>query len=302
MPDDKEPIPVNESNKGPAGNPAPPAPSNDPPAPSGPSEEDKLKLAAAEKLVADNKAAKAKLDMTPSPEEAKVAAEKLQQEADAKAEADKAEADKKSPLDIEKWGSTGHEGGDAVLGLLQNAGLEPAEAKEILFDAMQAGDLKKVDQAKLIEKVGADAAKLVMIGAEQFLADKTTRNATIVKDIQDVVGGEDNWAKIAAWAKTDSGISDDQLGEYINMIDSGGAQARFAASELVAAYNESDKNTTLTAPGNTPLEGDNANTPGGRSLTRNAYAAEVAKLHQHGRVPSQSELDELSAARRRGRG
>jgi len=281
------------------GNPPPPPPSNDPPADPGPSAEEKAALAAAEKLVAENKA---KLDTSPTAEEQKVAAEKLAQEEAAQAEAD-AKDKETSPLDVEKWGTTGHEGGDAVLGLLQNAGLEPAEAKELLFDAMQAGDLKKVDMAKLIEKVGADKAKLVMIGAESFLKDKTTRNAGIVADIQKVAGGEENWKKVAEWAKTDSGISDDQLAEYIGMIDNGGAQARFAASELVAAYNGNDKNTTLEAPGVPPvIEGDSSNTPGGRSLTRNEYAAEVSALHAQGRVPTQSELDELSAARRRGRG
>ena len=306
MPDDKKKDLGNPGSVDLKGNQPPPAPSpNPPPAPPGPTAEDKAALAAAEALVAANKA---KNDMTPTAEEARVAAEKLAQEEAAKAEAEAKEAkeakDKEtSPLDVEKWGTTGHEGGDAVLGLLQNAGLEPEQAKSLLFDAMQAGDLTKVDQAKLIEAIGADKAKLVMIGAKDFLEAKTTRNAGIVKDIQAVAGGEDNWKKVAAWAKADSGISDDQLAEYIGMIDNGGAQARFAASELVASYNKSDKNTTLETPGVTPVvDGDNSNTPGGRSLTRNEYAAEVAAAHRNGRVPPKSELDELSAARRRGRG
>lgn len=301
------PDPITPGNDGAVsntGNEPPAPPSNDPPKDTGPTAEEKAALEAAEKLVAANKAN----DTTPTAEEQRVAAEKLEQEQAEKKKADEVaaeEAKKKetNPLDVEKWGSTGHGGGDAVLGLLQNAGLEPEEAKALLFDAMQAGDLKKVDQAKLIERIGKDKAKLVMIGAESFLLDKATRNASIVKDIQAVVGGEENWKKVAKWAKEDSKISDIDMAEYISMIDNGGAQARFAAAELVAAYNASDKNTTLDAPGVRPtIEGDNSNTPGGRSLTRNEYAAEVAKLHAHGQVPAQSALDELSAARRRGRG
>jgi len=300
MPDDKPPQ-GNDGRVADSGNTPPPAPSNDPPAPAGPSAEDKAALAAAEKMVADAEAAK---------EADKAAAEAAAKDLDKKDKTPDPDPDpdpdkdkKDSPLDVEKWGSTGHEGGDAVLGLMQNAGLEPEQAKALLFDAVMEGDLSKVDRAKLVEAIGEDKAKLVMIGADNFIKDKATKNVAIVKDIQEVAGGEENWAKVAAWAKDDPSLTDDTLSEYIEMIDNGGAQARFAATELVTLYNKSDKNTTLDAPGiPAPVDGDNANTPGGRSLSRNDYAAEVAKLHQHGRVPLQSELDELSAARRRGRG
>jgi hypothetical protein len=291
MPDDKIP----QGNDGAAdlkGNPPPPPPSNDPPPDAGgPTPEQVAALAAAEKLVADNKAAKEKAAPKPDPKP----------EPDPEKDPDPKDKDA-TPLDTDKWGSTGHEGGDAVLGLMQNAGLEPEQAKALLFDAVAAGDLKKVDRAKLVEAIGEDKAKLVMIGAQSFVDAKATKNAEIVKTMHEVSGGEENWKKVAAWAKDDSDFSDDDMAEYITMIDNGGKQARFAAAELVAAYNASDKNTTLDAPGvATPIVGDNSNTPGGRSLSRNDYAAEVAALHRNGAVPSETALAELSAARRRGR-
>ncbi len=284
------------------GNQGPPAPSNEPPKDAGPTDEAKAALAAAEKLVADNKALK-NGDMVPDAEEQRVAAEKLAAEEAAKALAD-ADADKENaPLDLETWGSTGHEGGDAVLGLLQNAGVTPDEAKALLFDAVTAGDLSKIDRTALEAKIGKDKTVLVLAGATSFLADKTSRNTQIVKDIKDVAGGEENWSKVAAWAKAGgNSVSDDQMSEYIEMIDNGGAQARFAANELVTAYNADDKNTTLQSQGVPPvIEGDTSNTPGGRSLTRNQYAAEVAKLHVRGRIPTDAEMTALSQARARGR-
>ena len=283
----------------PPGNQAPPPPSNVPPAPPTPSADAVAALAAAEALVAANKADKDKAppSMVPNAEEQRVAAEKLAAES-AKALADKENA----PLDIETWGSTGHEGGDAVLGLLQNAGVTPEEAKALLFDAVTAGDISKVDRVALEKKIGKDKTVLVLAGAKSFLDDKVARNAQIVADIKDVAGGEENWKKVAAWAKAGTIISDDQMADYIAMIDGGGAQARFAATELVAAYNADDKNTTLEAQGAAPvMEGDTSNTPGGRSLSRIEYAEEVAKLHQRGRLPTDAEMTSLSQARARGR-
>lgn len=283
------------------GNQPPPPPSNVPPEPApGPTDEAKAALAAAEKLVSDNKAAQELLkknDMSPDPEEMRVAAEKLAAEVAAQALADKENA----PLDIEVWGSTGHEGGDAVLGLLQNAGVTPDEAKALLFDAVTAGDLSQIDRPALEAKIGKDKAVLVMAGAKAFLAEKVSRNSQIVDALAKEAGGKDNWTKVAAWAKAGTTISDDQMGEYILLIDAGGAQARFAASELVSAYNADSKNTTLTTQTVPVIEGDTSNTPGGRSLTREEYATEVSKLHMRGRIPSDAEMTALSQARARGR-
>jgi len=286
------------------GNPTPPAPSNDPPANPGPSAEDKAKLEAAEKLVADNAAAK---EAAATAEAAKKATDDVLDAAKQKTDAEAAAAAElekdQTPLDLTTWGSTGHEGGDAVLGLLQNAGVTPEEAKTLLFDAVMAGDMSKVDNAALEKKIGKDKATLVMAGAKAFLNDRSAKNELIVKDIKDVAGGEENWSKVTSWAKAEgSGISEDQLGEYRDMIDNGGAQARFAASELVKAFNASGDNTTLTTPTTTPeTVGDGGSPPSGRAMNRNEYAAAVAKAHKHGRLPAQSELDELSAARKRGR-
>jgi len=260
------------------GNKPPPPASNAPPPPTA---EEK---AALEKVEAEAAEAKAKTD----------AAEKAKADKTAEDEKDK------TPLDTETWGSTGHEGADAALGLLQNAGVTPEEAKAMLFDAVSEGDLSKVDWKAVEAKIGADKTKLVKIGAEGFLRDTATRNTQIIKDISVVAGSEENWKTVAAWAKTN--LDGDQLAEWRGMIDVGGAQARFAAGEIVAAFNADTNNSTLDTSGGNPEEkGDN--TPGktGEAVDRKEYAEKMAKLYQRGRVPTAGEIETLNAARARGR-
>ena len=261
------------------GNQPPPPPSNTPPAKEATAEE-KAALAEAEAV-----AAKAKTD----------------KDAADKADADKvAQDDKdKTPLDTTVWGTTGHEGADAALGLLQNAGVTPDEAKAMLFDAVSEGDLSKADWKAMEEKIGADKTKLVKIGAETFLKDNAERNATIITDLTKVAGSKENWDKVAAWAK--GSMADEQLGEYREMIDAGGAHARFAASEMLAAYNGDDKNSSLTTSTTVAEDGDTIPGKAGEALSRQEYAARMGKLHQRGRRPTAAETEALNAARARGR-
>jgi len=258
----------------------PASPSNEPPKVEA-TDEEKAALAAAEKTAEEAKAKKV---------------------LDAKAASDKTAQDEKdkTPLDLAVWGTTGHEGADAALGLLQNAGVTPAEAKTLLFDAVSSGDLSKVDMKALEAKIGVDKAKLVMNGAKEFVKETSDRNTSIIKDISTVAGGDENWTKVAAWAKAN--MDGDALSEYREMIDSGGAQARFAAGEIVTAYNADDGNSTLTTTTDIPpVDGDTTTGASGVVMTRKEYAEATAKAHQHGRVPPASELEALNAARARGR-
>jgi len=269
----------NSDKQGVKGNPLPPEPSNEPPKVE-PTEEEKAALAAAEKEAAETKATKDAAD--------KAAADKQEQ------------SDKdKTPLDHEVWGTTGHEGADAALGLLQNAGVTPDEAKGLLFDAVSSGDLSKVDWKAVEAKVGADKTKLVRIGAESFLKDTADRNTAIIKEVATVAGSKENWDTAAAWAKAN--LDDGVLGEYKMMIDSGGAQARFAAGEIVSAYNADAGNTSLTKDTTEPEDGDTTPGQSGEAIDRNEYAQRMAKLHQRGRVPAAAEIEKLNAARARGR-
>lgn len=262
------------------GNPAPAAPSNEPP--KEPAKEQTPEEKAKE---AEAKAA-----------EAKAATDKAAEEAAAEAAAKAAKED--TPLDTKVWGTTGNETADSVLTMLQNADVSPEDAKALLFDAVQAGDLTKIDRAALEAKVGKTKATLIMAGVTTFVADKAKKNAAIIADIQSVSGGEENWAKMAAWGKAN--LTDAELVEYRGMIDSGGAQARFAASEIAAKYNADPANSTIdTAGGTSYIEGDAGKGVTARATTRAEYVAELNKAHRSG--ASEAALNEITAARHRGR-
>ncbi len=256
-------------NSGETGNVAPPPPGNDPPPPS------------------DEEAAKAK-------EAEAAAAKEKTAEAEAAALTDK----EATPLDNDVWGSTGHAVADSALAMLQNADVTPLEAKAILLDAVQSGDPTKIDKEALIEKVGEDKANLILAGVTTFVNDKNARNTQIVADIKEAAGGEDNWAKMAAWGK--SNLPDADLVTYRGMIDAGGAQARFAVAEIATKYNADEKNSSLdTTAGNAPITGDGGRVSSARSTSRKDYVAELTKAHRDG--ATDAVLNEITAARHRGR-
>ncbi len=219
-------------------------------------------------------------------------------DATAKAEADAQAARENDPLDTDVWGTTGDDVADSVLTTLQNAGVEPDEAKVLLWDAVKDGDLSKVDVAALKEKIGDAKATLVMAGVTSFIEKQSARNAAIIKDIESVSGGEENWTKMAAWGKAN--LPEADLTEYRTMIDKGGAQARFAAGEIARAYNADAKNTTLVVSTVTPaVEGDSGAGQSARSTSRAEYVAELDAAHRGS--PTEAALQEITAARHRGR-
>jgi hypothetical protein len=201
-----------------------------------------------------------------------------------------------TPLDTDLWGGTGDSVGDSVLALLQNGGMTPDDAKSLMFDAVQSGDVSKVDRAALEAKVGKDRANLILAGTENYVSRLATQAQTVLTEVHGAVGGKDNWSAITAWAKT--GVSEADLNQYRSMIDAGGAQARFAAQELVAKFNSDGSNTTLDA-GKQEMLPDAAAAPSGRATTRAEYSAELSKAHRAGGNPGV--LAEIQQARNRGR-
>lgn len=245
------------------GNPAPTAPSNEPPA------------------------------VEPTAEE--VAAREAS-DAAAAAAAEAASAAENVPLDVNVWGTTGSEVGDGVLTLLQNAGMTPDDAKSLLFDAVQAGDITKVDKAALTAKVGAAKAALVLAGAENFISKSKEANAGIIAEVHTTAGGEANWKAVSTWAKAN--VAEADLGEYRELIDAGGAKARFAVSELVGKFNADAKNTTLSTAA-AALVPDGKAASGGKGTTRAEYVSALASAHRTGATEQQIAI--IQANRERGR-
>lgn len=122
--------------------------------------------------------------------------------------------------------------------------------------------------------------------------------AASVAAVHETVGGQENWTKVREWAKT--ALPEADLAEYRALIDAGGKQAKFAAAEMLAAYNAVPAHSTLTVT--KTVEPKQTATPdAGEAYTATQYAEAINKAHLRGRVPSQQELAEIHAKRNRGR-
>lgn len=198
-------------------------------------------------------------------------------------------------LDTSVWGDTGDEVGNSVLQVMQNSGLSPEDAKALLYDPVQQGDPTKVDRDALVEKVGKANANLIIAGIENYVARSSKAAEETLSTVYDVAGSKEQWEKVAPWVKAN--IPEAERAEYAAMLDKGGAQARFAAQELVTKYNADPKNTAVGKK--TTVEGDGKAPTQGRAITRVQYAEELEKAHRTG--ASQATIKEIQLARERGR-
>jgi len=251
------------------------------------SDEDKVKADKAAKEADDKAEADAKL--TPEELEAKEKADK--EEADKKA-ADEANEDGDKELDTELWGDTSSETGNAVLQMLQNAGVTPDEAKAIMFDAVVEGDMSKLDKATLEEKLGKNQAFLAIQGIQTFITDRKATGAEAVKTVHEQAGGEENWVKVRDWANDTNNMPEAQLDEYAGMIDKGGAQAKFAISEMMAAYAGDTKNSDL-APA--LEEADTSATPAIEPIGKVDYADKYDAIYNDKSLSEQQRSRKLAA-------
>lgn len=205
-------------------------------------------------------------------------------------------AEDKKGADASVWGDTGSDLGNSVLGMLEDSGISTDDAKALLFDAVQAGDITKVDTAALTAKVGKHAANIILSGTKGFIAENAAKNEAVIAGVHEAAGGKDNWESAAAWAS--SNMEADALAEYRPMIDKGGASARFAVSEILAAYNADGNNSTI-APTTPRAEGTSVSPPASTATTRAQYVAALEKAHKRNASPK--EIAIIQANRNNGR-
>ena len=209
-----------------------------------------------------------------------------------------AKVEDEAPLNTEVWGSTGSENGDAVLSLLQNSGVTTDEAKALMFDAIQSGDVTKIDKAALEAKVGKAKAAIILTGADNFVKEQASKANAIVASLHETVGGKDNWKQVADWSKDN--IAEEELDVFRGMINAGGLQAKMAAKEMKGLYEAAADNSTLqkteVLPGAKPK--DTAQAP----LTAVQYSDALEKLHKEHRGNPPTHLRQaLLDARNRGK-
>jgi hypothetical protein len=146
------------------------------------------------------------------------------------------------PLDVNVWGDTGSDTGNAVLKKLQETGIKPETAKALLYDAVQLGDPTKIDKTALVAAVGEASAQIVLSGIDTFVKENNAKNASVLGVLHEQVGGEENWNVLRDWAKTN--LNAEEIQDYIDMIDAGGRKAVLAAKDLNERYEQAG-NTSL---------------------------------------------------------
>ena len=200
-------------------------------------------------------------------------------------------------LDTTVWGSTGDEVGDSVLLVLQNSGISVEDAKALIYNPLtEHGDPTKLNKNALIEKVGKANANLVLAGIENFVSKNNTKNEAVLKDVYEIAGGKDNWEQVAPWAREK--LSEADRKDYADMLDAGGAKAKFAAHEIIRLYNADTNNTSIGKT--TTLEGESPAGDQGEAITRIEYAERMDKLYRTGKA-SKAAIAEVQRARERGR-
>lgn len=201
------------------------------------------------------------------------------------------------------WESTGSLAGDAVLDMLKNADVSKDEARAMLYDAIAEGDPSKIDTAALKEKLGASQAYAAEQTLRAFITERATLAAEAVKETHEIVGGEEAWDKVRDWVNDPANMSPDQLGEYAKMIDAGGAQRRFAITEMKAAYEADSNNSDLANSREEPTEAASA-PPAVEPISKTEYADQYDKVYNDRSLsPKMRErkLAQLNAARAAGR-
>ncbi len=206
------------------------------------------------------------------------------------------EADKEPTVETE-YPTYEDPAANAVVGLLKDAGVTPADATTIFGKAVETGDLTQVDLKGLTEKVGKDKATLIMYGVKEYYNTKMAVVKETVDGVYKVFGGEENFIKAREWAK-DKASNDKafqaQVAELNKLFDTSTVAAKLAAKELKAMYEGDPKNSSLSVK---MQAGDAASsTSANATMSRADYLEQLKVAEAKGDV---NEIAKLHAIRKR---
>lgn len=235
----------------------------------------------------------------PPPKEAPAQAQQQapqneQQQAQVDPAAQQQEAPK--PLPIAKIGDPS---ADAAVNLMNASGMTNVDANRVFGKAFETGKLDDIDAEYLKTKVGVEKAALILAAVKEYNSRVGESRQTAIKAVYEVSGGQENWNKIRAWAKSEEAKSDEfrvELDEYRKMLDMGGRAAKAAAEALRKAYESNPANPGLN---NTLVHGDGGKPQGGAPITNRAeYLKLVKAAHQKGDLAEVARIDARRAAGR----
>lgn len=171
---------------------------------------------------------------------------------------------------------------NAALGLMKAAGMTSEQLTEHFGEAINTGDVSKVDRAALERVLGSDKTELVMAGVTKWSAEAGAAALEAARQVQAAVGGADNWAKMTAWAKAaaakDPAVKS-QIEDITDLLNGNATARKLGAAEFQRLYNADPKNATVGT--SKPLNGDKpAAAEKVKPMTgREAYEAKE-KLHR----------------------
>jgi hypothetical protein len=256
------------------------------------SNEKAAEVAAAEAAAKAEADAKVAADQKAADEKSAADAEAKAKE-DADAEEDDTE-DNTDEHDPEVWGERfGDASIDSAIDLMKESGVKPEEMAKLFSKAIETGNPDDVDMDALVKSVGKAKADMVMIGVKDWHGRENARVQGILKEVHTAAGGPKAWDKVSEWVRG-GGIGDDALmSDYRDMIDAGGAKAKFAAGEIMKAYEAENGSIDPSL-----LSGDGDMATDTSPLTAKEYHKLVAEAHAKNDT---AEITRIKARRAAGR-
>lgn len=184
------------------------------------------------------------------------------------------------PLDVTVWGDTGSDTGNAVLKKLQESGVNPDTAKALLYDAVQAGDVTKIDKAALTAAIGEASANIVLSGIDTFIKENNAKNTSVLTALHTEVGGEENWNTLRDWAKAN--LKPEEIQDYIDLIDAGGRKAVLAAKDLNERYEQAGNTSLKKSEQVVPNANNQQQQPNIVAMSSKEYFAACEQAHRDG--------------------
>ena len=187
---------------------------------------------------------------------------------------------------------------DAIVGALKAAKVTPEAAAELFKEAVQSGDVTKVNREQLEKALGKDGAELTLLRMEKMLTQKRAYVQEVVTSLHEVMGSKEHLDTVLTWAKARAAADPAfaaEYQEYVQMFDASKVKAKLAAEALKQAYQADPNNSSL---GVKMVNGDKAVNviPDTAELNRTEYLAALKRAHAEGNV---KEVDRLNNIRLR---
>lgn len=188
---------------------------------------------------------------------------------------------------------------NAAIQLMKDAGMKKGDANKVFGKAFETGDLKDINRAALVEKVGEQKAALILAGVLEYNNSTGTARMAAAKSVMEVMGGQENWKTVRTWARALEASDPEwaaELNEYRSMIDLGGRSAKYAAEQIRKRYESDPKNSSLSR---TIVQGDGTVARIENPITSRAeYVEALKKAHAKGDM---NEVRQINARRAAGR-